>query len=868
MLRLAIKNLAQNKIRLALTSFAIVLGVGFVVSSFVLRDGLKEVFADLSEQVVAGIDIGISAEDPNRDPVTQADFDAIAGLDGIGAIELQMTSNGYENQLQPVKPDGETISLQGPPQIVFSWSTEPAFDVTDILEGEAPLEEGQWVIDEPSRAEHGFVIGDDYTFVTPSGQQQSQLVGTFTFDGFIEGPTFMSMQTENIREWMLFDDRFDFIAVAIDGSVPVADLQTEIDQALNPDGSPRLLVQDQESLIADTQAEFNQALDIIGGILLGFALLSLFVSIFIIANTFAITTSQRTRELGLLRAVGATGSQVLRSVIAESFIIGALSSLIGIGVGVLIAFGLRAILNSLGLGIPSFGVVVLPATILYAVVVGVVVTVLAAIVPAIKASRTPPITAISGRADAEAKSIGRFVIGAVITAAGIALMLFGLFGGGDDVLEILVPLGAGAAILFIGITLLSPLVSGPLSQVLGTPLARLLGTPGRLARENSARNPRRTATTAAALMIGLSLVSMASVLGESFRAQFDDILNTSVQADFLVISDQADIPDDAVELIAESPAFGNVTPIKYWSVRVENELIEPARTGDTEVPEDALDESLGNAGVDIGALDYDQIDGLFDFEVIEGSLTDIDDDSAGIRDPVAELFGLGLGDTVQVFDLNGEIIDLEIVAIYEDVVVSAGLMVSFDRFDTLSPQLTSDWVAAQVADGVTVEEADAEFDAISNEFPNLAFQSSAEFRQSFSDQISFILNLLTVLLALTIVIAVLGIANTLALSVFERTREIGLLRAVGMTRGQTRKMIRWEGVIIAAVGAVLGTVLGVALGALIVNAIPDEFISAFAIPWVRIGIMVAVTSVMGLLAALFPAWRASRMNVLEAISHA
>ena len=646
----------------------------------------------------------------------------------------------------------------------------------------------------------------------------------------------------------------------------MADLQAEIDETLNGgDTEPRLLVQDQESLIADTQAQFNQALNIIGGILLGFALLSLFVSIFIISNTFAITTSQRTRELGLLRAVGATGSQVLRSVMAESFIIGVLSSLAGIGAGVLIAFGLRAILNTVGLGIPSFGVVLRPATILYALVVGVVVTVIAAIVPAIKASRTPPITAINGRSEAEAKSIGRFVIGGIVTAAGIGLMLLGLFGGGDDVLQVLVPLGAGAAILFIGITLLSPLVAGPLSQLLGTPLAGALGTPGRLARENSARNPRRTATTAAALMIGLSLVSMASVLGESFRAEFDDILNTSVQADFLVISDQADIPDSAVDLIAENPAFGNVTPVKYWGIQVGNEPVDGQSIDARDDPEGAVEEPL-ESFADIGALDYSQFEGLFDFEVVEGSLADIDDNSAGIRRAIADIFGLGLGDTLEAFDLDDEIVDLEIVAIYEDAVVSGAVMVSLDRFETLSPQQTSDWVAAQVAEGVTIEEADAEFSAISTEFPNLAFQSSAEFRQTFSDQISFILNLLTVLLALTIIIAVLGIANTLALSVFERTRELGLLRAVGMVRKQTRRMIRWEAVIISAVGAILGTVLGVALGAIVVQAIPEDILSAFAIPWIRIGIMVFGASLAGILAAVFPAWRASRLNVLAAIS--
>ena len=870
MFRLAVKNLAQNKIRLALTSFAIVLGVGFVVSSFVLRDGLKEIFADLSEQVTQGLDIGVGAGDLANSPaITQGDFDAIADIDGIGAIELQMTGNGYENQLQPITPDGETITLQGPPQLVFSWSTEPAFDVTDILEGRAPLEDDQWVIDEPSRAEHGFIIGDTYTFITPSGRQDSELVGTFTFDGFIEGPTFMSMQTETIQEWMLFGERFDFIAIAIDGSVPLADLQSDIDQTLNgtlgEDETPRLLVQNQAELTADLQADFNQVLDVIGGVLLGFALLSLFVSIFIIANTFAITISQRTRELGLLRAVGATGAQVMRSVIAESFIIGVLSSIIGIGVGVLIAFALRAILNSLGLGIPSFGVVVAPTTVIIALVVGVLVTVASAIVPAFKASRIAPITAISGNAESESKSLGRFVVGGVVTAVGIAAMLVGLFGGGDDIIAVLGPLGAGAAILFIGITLLSPLVTGPLSRVLGTPMAQAVGTPGRLARENSSRNPRRTATTAAALMIGLSLVSMASVVGESLRAQFDDILNTSLQADFFVLSDQADIPDEALQAIIDDPAFGNVSPAKDWGVRVENQFLDE---DDNPIASDILDEGPGNASVNITAFDYDQIDGLFNFDVTVGSLDDIGDRSIGMRRSIADNFGLELGDSLEMFLLDETLEEFEIVALYEETVISGAVMVSLDRFNDFSPQRTSNQIAANVAEGVSTEEADAAFAEISTEFPNLMFQSSAEFQAMLGDQISFILNLLTVLLALTIIIAVLGIANTLALSVFERTREIGLLRAVGMTRGQTRKMIRWEGVIIAAVGAVLGTVLGVALGVLIVTAIPDDFISAFAIPWVRILIMVAVTSIMGLLAALFPAWRASRMNVLEAISHA
>ncbi len=867
MFKLALKTLAQNKVRLGLTGFAIVLGVGFVVSSFVLRDGLKEVFTQLAEDIISVVDVGVSAVDPDLDPITQAEFDALSGIEGIEHAELVMTSEGYESQLQPIKPDGTTITLQGPPQLVFSWSNNEALNAgITILSGEAPLEQNQWVIDNKSLEEHGFVVGDTYTFVTPSGQQESQLVGTYTFEGFIEGPTYMTMQAETIREWMLFDERYDFISIVADGTVPVAELQASIDETLNS-GEARFIVLDQAGLIADAQDEFNLVLDIIGGILLGFAIVALFVSIFIIANTFAITTSQRTRELGLLRAIGATPGQIRTSVLAESFMIGVISSLLGIGAGAIIALILRQILNALGLGIPSFDVVLRPQTVIYALVVGVTVTMLAAIFPAIGAARTSPIAAISGHTDTSSKSIVRFIIGFFVTAIGLALMAVGLFGSGDSVFAVLAPLGAGAAVLFVGVTLLSPLVAGPLSRILGAPLAKIFGTPGQLARQNSARNPRRTATTAAALMIGLSLVSMASVLGESFKAEFDRILDSSIQSDFIVFSqgEQAEIPIEVVDALAASDSFGNVSAANYWGAGFLN---EPVEANASEVPLGIEASELGNYSAGIAALDYDQIDGLFNFDVTNGSLSAITNDSAAIRTTVAEDLGIGMGDTLEMVLLSGETAPLEVVAIFEEDQISNAVLISFDRFSDVSPQRTSDFVATDVAEGVPIEQAQADFDAIAAQYPNLAFQSSAEFRETFSNQIDFVLNLLTVLLGLTIIIAVLGIANTLALSVFERTREIGLLRAVGMTRKQNRRMIRWEAVIIAAVGAVLGTVLGVALGILMIQAIPDDIISAFAVPWVRIAVMVVVASAMGLLAALFPAWRASRMNVLDAISRA
>ncbi len=858
MIKLALKNLAQNKVRLLLTTFAIVLGVGFVVSSFVLRDGLREVFNNLAEQVSAGIDVAVSSFDLENAPLGQEQLDLILALDGVQEAELYVSGEGFENLIQPIKPDGTTITLQGPPQIAFGWS-DSDFSALSVIDGRGPQGDGEWVIDPASLERHGFVVGDTYRIITPAGQRESELVGTFVFDGLIEGPTYISMPNETLQDYLLIGDRFDDLAVVADGSVPIDELIANVSAAINGDATePEFLVQSQEDLVSETQDQFNQVLDIIGGILLGFALVSLFVSIFIISNTFAITTSQRTRELGLLRAIGATPRQIIRSVMAESLVIGLIASVIGIGMGVLIALGLRAILNQIGFAIPEFGIVVQPATVLYAFIVGTFVTVLAALFPAIGAARTSPIAAITGNSDQKQKSIIRFVVAGIITALGGALMALGLFGDGGSVTAVLAPLGAGAGLVFIGITLLSPLVAGPLSRLLGAPLSALFGTTGQLAKENAARNPRRTATTASALMIGLSLVSGASVLGESFKAEFENILNTAVQADFIVTSDseQANIPSEVVEAIAAREEFGNVTGIRYANIFVEEDLSRELAPG----------EELSTR--DIASFDFTNVDGLFNLSPIDGSLADIGVDSVGIRDTVAEELGLGIGDSVSLStaEEQANFVPLEIVAVFEEAQISGQLLVSPDRFSQISTQIPNDWIAADVAEGVDVEAADAVFAELNTEYPNLAFQSSAEFRQTFSDQIDFVLNLLTVLLGLTIIIALLGIANTLALSVFERTRELGLLRAVGMVRTQTRRMIRWEAVIISAVGAVLGTILGVALGALIVTAIPDQFISAFAIPWPRIAIMVIGASVAGVFAALFPAFRASRMDVLAAIN--
>lgn len=861
MFRLAIKNLAANKIRLGLTALAIVLGVGFVVSSFVLRDGLKDSFAGLSEEIVGDTDIGIEPVDLVGDPLTDADLETVRATSGVRIAEGFVDS---ENSIQPIRSDGSTISTNGPPQIGFNWGFEDQLNPAEIVDGRSPENPDEWVVDLDAAKDNDFEIGTTYEFVTVDGRKSATLVGTFRFgeDNTTNGATLMGFELSTIREWLQLENTFNNISIGIDGSVPVAELQAALGAALgNPtttggadevlDG--RVIVSDQADLLADQQGEFNFFIDIFGYVLLGFALIALFVSIFIIANTFAIVTGQRVRELGLLRAVGATPAQIRRSVLLESSVIGLVASAIGLAAGVGIAFFMRWVLNLIGFSLPSFPIVLAPLTIITAFVVGTIVTVASAIVPAFTASRISPITAIRGTTEESEKSIARYVIGGAISLVGASLIGFGLFAG-DGALQILVPLGAGAAILFIGLTALSPIAAGPLSRVLGMPLGPIFKRPGSLATQNAARNPRRTATTAAALMIGLALVSMAMVLGDSFKAEFSKIIDSTIQADYIISGDNANVPLEIVDRMDDDPTYADVSPAFYWDASFE-----------TVRPDGGQGDTLTSA--DVAAFDYTTIDTLMNLEVTEGDLTAMNNDRVAIRTSIVEDYGFGLGDTIAMVLSDGTLADMEVVAIFDESAFSSPVLITEDRFFQISEQKTADLIFAARNPEVTVEDADAAFAVLGSEYPNLGFESAAGFRETVTGFIDATLNVLTVLLALAIFIALLGIANTMALSVFERTREIGLLRAVGMTRRQTRRMIRWESAIIAAVGAVFGALIGGGLGVLTVTAIPDDIISSFSIPWLRIGLMVAVASFAGLIAAFAPAFRASRMDVLEAISH-
>ena len=608
-----------------------------------------------------------------------------------------------------------------------------------------------------------------------------------------------------------------------------------------------------EVLEEENAEGFDEVISIFNNILLAFAFIIVFVATFIINNTFQIVVAQRIRELGLLRAIGATGQQVSRSVYLEALLVGVFSTVSGIALGLLLGTGLRGLLNTFGFSLPAGPLVLASRTVVWAIAVGIGVTMLSAIVPARRARTISPIAAIqSDQRLAGASLTRRLYGGGAMTAIGAIALGMGLFVASSTV-SVLTFVALGAVLVFVGVNTLSPSFARPVATVLGRPFARLFGVSGQIAQGNAARSPRRTASTAGALMIGLALVGMAGVVGSSLTKTFLNTLDNSVEADYFIQSTSGGFDpsvtfsEEVADEIAVLPEFDSVVRYRFGldSIQIDGE------------------------NKDIFAADINEVEQHLDADIVSGGLTNADAATsiALHEDPATDL-GLSIGDTVDVTFPDFETDTLTVVAIYTDSSIFGNYMVDnvvweahFTRsglgfasatvtgFDDDLPQAEQDRL---------LEEAAAAIQPITDRFPMVVAENRVEFRQSQQDQLNSFLAVIFVLLALSLVIALIGIANTLALSVFERTREIGLLRAVGMTRRQLRRAIRWEAVIIAIFGAILGLILGVIFGVAAVVAIPDTFISTVSIPYGSLVVYLVIAGIAGIVAAILPARRAAR----------
>ena len=841
MLRLTLKNLRANKVRFALTTFGVMLAVSFVVSAFVLGDGLRSSFGDVATETNAGVDLEVRPlSDFGDPPPLPADLvDVVAAVDGVADAVPGIESEWDAVQL--IGADGEPITTAGPPQIAYAWSDNAELSPFALVDG-APPDLGEFSIDLGSALDNNLVIGETYDIVTPTGRESLTLSGTSTFGADNETLGAMLMQfNEGETASLLGIDGVNTIRVELDDGAEVTTVMAAVQTAL-----PDVEVVDGETVAAETSDEFLGEINIISNILLGFGGVALFVSIFIIYNTFAIVLGQRTQELGLLRTIGADAKQIRRSVLGEALVIGALASAGGIAGGVLVAKGLSALFNATGGDLPDSPTIIAARTIIASVVIGVGVTLLAAIGPARKASTIPAIAALRGSSDAtKPGSRTRIISGLGLFGGGVIAGLIGLSGAGSNTVTIIL-MASGAIGIFLGVTLLAPMAVGVVTKILGWPLARTSGVAGRMAQQNAARNPRRTATTAAALMIGLALVSTALVVGQSIKANFGTTLEESAIAEYYVTDQLVDVdfPLNFADTLATSDVVDEFVGFRYVETRTD-----------------------GQMGTMV-ATDFDQLASLLNVDVQEGDLGATTTNPVLVAAGHAEDTALGLGDTVTTEYANGALVESTITGIFHDeALIESNFLFDESTFDAAGDQTGYEWFAVNVDDAAsqaTIDMAIAEWEDL---VPAADIETSEAFRDRVEGMIDEMLAVVNIMVALAVVIALIGIANTLALSVFERTRELGLVRAVGMTRRQLRRMVRFEAALVATFGAVLGVSIGVLFGWGVVEALPDSFASTMAIPYQSILMLVIVAAGAGVLAAVLPARRAGKLNVLDAISH-
>ena len=840
-----LKGLLAHKFRLAATALAIVLGVSFVAGTYVLTDTINATFTNLFDEVTQGIDVAVRSKDvftgqmgEVRDPIPEEVLNEVKAVDGVKVAEGSVT--GFA---QFVDKDGKPVTTGGAPTLGVSISSAPELQAgTTVRSGRLPSGPDEMVVDAQTADKHGFAVGDRVKVLLQGPARTFTVSGVIGFGsaGNLGGATLAGFTLPTAQEVLNREGRFDEIdVVAAEGTTP-EQLRDRVRAVLDP----RYEVLTGEELSAAQAAAINDTIGrFLSTALLSFAFVALLVGAFLIFNTFTIIVAQRTRELALLRCLGASRRQVMTSVLLESLIVAVVASLVGLGLGVLIANGLKALLTGiLNFDLPTTGTVFLWRTVLVSLAVGIVVTLLAALLPARKATRVPPVAALQPETAFAPTHFRkrRIVLGVLVTLVGVALLLAGLFQNEGNRL---VNVASGAVIVFFGVAILSPLIARPLARLIGWPFAKAFRLPGTLARENAMRNPRRTASTAAALMIGLALVTFVSIFAASIKASTTETLDRTIAADYILMNDTfTPFSPDLATRLADQPELAAVVGVRLGAFK------------------------LNGATKQLIGIDPAAYDRVVKTEVLSGSIADLQSGGLAVKEDVAEANGWTVGERVALQFPRGGTQQVPVKAIYKDNSVNGDYLLSLADYERFYADQADSQILVQAAPGTTPAASRAAIDRVLVDFPNVTVRDQAEYKAETARQIDQVVNLFYALLALAVVIALFGIVNTLGLSIFERIRELGLLRAVGATRRQIRAMIRWEAVIIAVLGAVLGLAVGVFFGWTIVRALRSVGITEFALPGGQLVIFVVFAALAGILAAVLPGRRAARIDVLRAIT--
>jgi putative ABC transport system permease protein len=854
MIGVALKGLGGRKLRTALTMFAIILGVAMVSGTYVLTDTIDKAFNGIFQESYANTDVVVSGkaadisfegESSEPPPIPEA---TLAKVRALPDVEAATGSVVDQTNTKLLTKKGKAVNTGGAPS--FGFGIDPAeqrFNPLKLVEGTWAQAPGEVVLDSAAADEEGYKIGDTVKIATLKPVEEFKVVGLAHY-GDVESlgtATFAVFTIPEAQRLLEREGQLDAISVAAKEGVTPVQLQSELREALG--SSVTVRTGDQQASKDLESVEFT---NFIRYFLLSFAGIALFVGAFVIFNTFSITVAQRTREFATLRTIGASRRQLLQSVVLEAFVIGFAAALIGLLAGLGLAVGLNALFKALNLDLPTQGTVFATRTIVVSMLIGIVVTVLAGIFPALRATRVPPIAAVREGAVLPKSRFSPFVpyLAIAIITIGIAALGLAMFKDELATAPRLLLIAGGVLALFTGVAMVSSHLVKPLASVLGWPAQRVGGAAGQLAKRNSMRNPGRTASTAAALMIGVALVTFIAVLANGMKASNRGAIEDQVKADYVVTAQDGFSPfvPGAADALANSPDAELVT-----SVRAE------------------LGKVAGSSQYVTG-IKPDDIDEAYVFEWEDGSnavLSHLGRNGAIVAKDFADQKNLEIGDNVKLLTPSATQTDLVIRGIYKPppfFPLLGSVSISQAAFDSLYERPRNSFVFVNTANDNPATTAGLEKSVA--DFPDAKVQTRGAWIDSQDKDFNQFLILLYVLLTLSVVVSIFGMINTLVLTVFERTRELGMLRAVGMTRRQVRRMVRHESVITALIGAALGLPLGVFLAALVTRAL-SQFEVKFSIPGSQLAIFALVAIIVGIVAAIVPARRAAKLNVLRALQY-
>jgi putative ABC transport system permease protein len=848
MRRVALKGLLGRKLRATLTAFAIVLGVAMISGSLVLTDTLGKSFDKVFDESYKTTDAVISSEEAidTGDNTSQAPAfpaDVLNKVEGLPGVRLAYGS--IEDEARLVDKSGDPIG-RGGSAIGIDPSADQTLNPVQLVQGQWPRGDGEVAIDKATADREDFRIGGTV------GAFADGPVRTYRVSGIVRLGSSDSVGGQTISVFdlptaqQLFDKegKLDLIRVQAKEGVSDADLVNEIRPLL----SATTQVKTAEDQASSDSENIQSGMKVIKYFLLGFGGIALFVGSFVIANTLSITVAQRMRELATLRTLGASRRQVLGSVVLESVVVGVIASIVGLFLGLGIAVGLKAILDAVGFELPGGGIVFSPRTIIVSLVVGTLIALLASLRPALRATRIEPIAAVREGAVLPRSRFARYAVptAAILAAAAVALFSYGVFASDINTVVRLLALVAGVVLLFVSVAMVASRVVRPLAFLLGAPAARFAGAAGTLARRNAVRNPSRTASTAAAVMIGLALIAFVAVIGQGFRSSFSSAVGELFVADYSLSAGNRPLTNKAAEAVRNTPGVEVVSEIRGAQGKLNGHSVKV----------NGVEANLAQ---------------VVPMKWTSGSRSvpaELGGDGAFAGDRYADDHSLTVGSPLVVSTPTGTTLRLRLEGIFDQPKGGSpfeGIVLSKATFDGAFANHDNEFTFVNMRGGATAENA-ARLEQALAPFPNAKVETRDDFKNRQLSGLDQMLNILYALLGLSVLVSLFGVVNMLVLSVFERTRELGMLRAVGMTRRQVRRMVRHESIVTLLIGATLGISVGIFLAGLTSLALSDYGV-VFALPYRTLAIFVAGAILAGMLAAILPARRASKLNVLEALQY-